>query len=212
MQKRLLLARFRYMSTSMARTTPDSFFSEEEFRVSANLKDVVRSYKWPEPSSSTSTSSSSSQPEKATRNWNRLAELTHDPMIEAVSSTLNEEQKMPSTFSEAMSDSRPVVITSTESPTKIINVNDAWVKLCGYDREEALNQDLTDLLHGPDTEPVAAEALLDRLESGVDSAQGVLTNYTKQGRKFQNLVRFSTIGEDYYVAVSKEIPSYAYAF
>ena len=133
-------------------------------------------------------------------------------MIEAVSSTLNEEQKMPSTFSEAMSDSRPVVITSTESPTKIINVNDAWVKLCGYDREEALNQDLTDLLHGPDTEPVAAEALLDRLESGVDSAQGVLTNYTKQGRKFQNLVRFSTIGEDYYVAVSKEIPSYAYAF
>ena len=91
-----------------------------------------------------------------------------------------------------------MVVTSAVYPFAVVEVNDAWVGLCEYSREEAINRSLGDLLQGPRTDQNAAREMVKRLQEE-DYAEAILTNYSKSGRKFDNFVkvaRLSVNGEN----------------
>ena len=85
--------------------------------------------------------------------------------------------------------SRAIVVTETCKPFRIVDVNQCWEGLCGYSFSEARGKTLGSLLKGPETNAVAATALIAHLLRGEPEAGTVLTNYTKQGRAFQNRIR-----------------------
>jgi PAS domain-containing protein len=71
-------------------------------------------------------------------------------------------------MSEALADSRPIVIISASSSSPlfftVVDVNEAWVGLCEYSREEALHQNLGDLLQGPETDTNVTQQMMSRLK------------------------------------------------
>jgi len=89
-------------------------------------------------------------------------------------------------------DARAIVVTDTNHPFRIINVNTAWEGLCGYSRDECRGKSLGALLQGPDTDGGAVTALVAKLLSG-EEAGTVLTNYTKSGKKFRNDLRVRNV-------------------
>jgi PAS domain S-box-containing protein len=120
--------------------------------------------------------------------------------------------EIPTTLTDAMSDPRPIVVTALEPPFNVVDVNDAWVGLCGYQREEALNQHLGKLLQGPETNLHTARDMISQLRRE-HSANAVLTNYTKDGRKFRNRVRAGILSDEqgnaqYFVGVLEEMYDY----
>jgi len=92
-------------------------------------------------------------------------------------------------------EARAIVVTDIKSPFYITQVNTAWESLCGYKREECKGKSLGPLLQGPDTDSIVISALLSNLLAG-DDASAVLTNYTKCGRRFRNLVRVGSIRDE----------------
>ena len=68
----------------------------------------------------------------------------------------------------------------------LIYVNHAWCKTTGYSREEVLGRNCR-LLQGQDTQPAAVQEMVDALRAGVDACV-CITNYRKDGEKFDNLV------------------------
>ena len=121
-------------------------------------------------------------------------------------------KEIPTTLEDAMSDPRAIVITALEPPFNVVDVNDAWVGLCGYKREEALNQHLGKLLQGPETNLHTARDMIAHLRRD-HSASAVLTNYTKDGRKFKNNVRAGILSDEqghakYFVGVLEEMYDY----
>jgi PAS domain S-box-containing protein len=142
--------------------------------------------------------------------WERLASLTQDPMIKQLSDKMSREMPLPQSLRQALVDIRPIVVTSASPPFKIINVNSAWENMCGYKRDEAMNKGLGSLLHGSETEFEVAKCMVEKLMKGKKYSEAVLTNYTKEGRKFQNLVRLKPLcdnGEHCFVGVLREIPN-----
>lgn len=152
--------------------------------------------------------------------WKRLAALTNDPAIQQVSKTVSSKEHhgaLPKTMTLAMKDSRPCMILSMEDvnhndyyhqadhlgssslehnpPHTVVNVNDAFTRLSGYTREESLNRSMESLLWGPETEQVEEGLIFDKVEEGRKStvAQGVITHYARNGRKFHDLLRMGTI-------------------
>jgi PAS domain S-box-containing protein len=117
---------------------------------------------------------------------------------------------LPTTMADALADPRPIVITSTSSPFVVFDVNEAWVGLCGYSREEALDKNLGDLLQGPDTDPKALLDMVARLRHG-SYGEAKITNYAKNGRKFQNHVKVGSLSTEngdaaeYFIGVLEEI-------
>lgn len=92
---------------------------------------------------------------------------------------------------------RPMAITETTPPFKIVDVNKPWSKLCGYSREEAVNSTLKDLLQGPETNALVASNLVaSLLEHDGAEQEAVLVNYDGRGRKFRNHVRIGRITDD----------------
>jgi len=97
---------------------------------------------------------------------------------------------LPSTLQEAEAETdRAVVITKATHPFNIVDVNDAWVGLCGYTKEESRHRTLGDLLQGDETDTDALHAMVGQLLHGQESRPTVVTNYTKTGRKFTNRIR-----------------------
>lgn len=95
-----------------------------------------------------------------------------------------------------------MAITETNPPFKIIDVNNAWMDLCGYSRKAAVGSTLK-LLQGPDTNVEAAnklvESLLTEKEVAGDNSkeyETVLTNYRSDGRKFRNHIRVGLVRDD----------------
>ena len=134
---------------------------------------------------------------------------------ETLKTQLYEQQErqdsLPHTLSEALADSRPIVVTTPSSPFKVLEVNDAWVGLCGYSREEARNKGLGELLQGAETDTRIANEMVSRLQRDHYS-EAYLTNYTKNGRKFQNHIQVGILSADdgtaqYFVGVLNEIQS-----
>ena len=76
------------------------------------------------------------------------------------------------------------IITKADPPFVITHVNDTWVHLCGYSREEAVGQ-TSRILQGPET---AGDALMS-LHLAVKARASIsvcLLNYTKSGMPFFN--------------------------
>lgn len=118
-------------------------------------------------------------------------------------------EALPKTLEEAMADPRAIVVTSLTSPFDIVDVNEAWVGLCGYERNEALHQNLGKLLQGPDTNADATKTMVSQLQQE-HFAESMITNYTKQGRRFRNRVQAGLLSDDkgqtkYFVGVLEEI-------
>ena len=116
---------------------------------------------------------------------------------------------LPKTLQEALIDPRAVVITEAVRPFSIVDVNDAWVGLCGYNRDEALQKDIGKLLQGPETDHQVARTIVPQLMQE-QFAHAVLTNYTKQGRRFENkLLKAGLISDEqgtkYFVGVFEEL-------
>lgn len=103
-------------------------------------------------------------------------------------------------------DPRPIVITDTKNPFRIVAVNSAWESLCGYSREECKGRPIGSLLQGPETDLSNVSAMVSKLLTG-EEAGTVLTNYTKQGRKFQNNIRVGPVVDEMGKTISKsDIP------
>jgi PAS domain S-box-containing protein len=138
-----------------------------------------------------------------------FAEMLDDSMKAQLLESMHSQESLPKTISEALADSRAVVITSAASPFDIVDVNDAWVGLCGYSREEALNRNLGDLLQGPETSADVTRNMFSRLKREHYS-EAFIANYTKTGRKFQNHVKVGLLSNDegtttFFVGVLEEI-------
>lgn len=106
-------------------------------------------------------------------------------------------------------DARAIVVTETKSPFRVTQVNTSWEALCGYQKEECKGRPLGSLLNGPETDKIAATALVSKLLSG-EEAGVILTNYTKSGRKFKNYVRVGPVVDEMgktinFVGVLKEV-------
>eukprot|EP00536_Pseudo-nitzschia_multiseries_P000544 jgi/Psemu1/249655/estExt_Genewise1Plus.C_70014 len=102
------------------------------------------------------------------------------------------EECLPTTIEDALNDERPVIITNIESPFLVVDVNGAWEGLCGYHRDEAIGRNIGSLLQGPETDIETADNAIRSLrENGFSEA--VLTNYTKNGRKFKNHLKIGMI-------------------
>lgn len=106
-------------------------------------------------------------------------------------------------------DARAIVVTETKNPFRVTQVNSSWEDLCGYQREECKGRPLGSLLNGPETDKMAATALVSKLLSG-EEAGVILTNYTKNGRKFRNYVRVGPVVDEMgktinFVGVLKEV-------
>lgn len=116
---------------------------------------------------------------------------------------------LPRNMTQVMQDPRAVVVTSAASPFKVVNVNEAWVGLCGYKPEEALGKSLGSLLQGPKTDTGVANSMVRRLHKE-EYAEAVVFNYTKAGREFKNIVRVAPMLADdgtieHFVGVLQEI-------
>lgn len=86
---------------------------------------------------------------------------------------------------------RAIVVTETHAPFRIVSVNGAWERLCGYTLHQARHQTLGRLLHGPDTDAAIGTGLIAQLLQSApgDEATVTLTNYTASGDRFRNRVR-----------------------
>jgi PAS domain S-box-containing protein len=138
-----------------------------------------------------------------------FAEMLDDSMKAQLLESMYFQESLPKTMLEALADSRAVVITSAASPFDIVEVNDAWVGLCGYSREEALNRNLGDLLQGPETSAHVTRNMFSRLKREHYS-EAFIANYTKTGRKFQNHVKVGLLSNEegmttFFVGVLEEI-------
>jgi PAS domain S-box-containing protein len=120
-------------------------------------------------------------------------------------------EALPKTLYEALNDPRPIVVTSAESPFEVVDVNEAWEGLCGFTRQEAQNQQLGNMLNGPETDVHVVREMVANLQSEHYS-HATLTNYTKSGRQFKNHVQLGRLMTDdgefseYLVGVLQEIP------
>lgn len=95
---------------------------------------------------------------------------------------------LPKTLQDALRpSSNAIVVTETNAPFRVVNVNKAWEELCGYTFVESKGKSLGSLLKGDETDRVAITAMVNKLLHG-EEAIAVVTNYTKEGRKFRNRI------------------------
>jgi hypothetical protein len=82
---------------------------------------------------------------------------------------------------------RARVITEGKSPYRILQINAAWVELCGFEADEAVGSTLA-LLHGPSTREDSLAELGRALAHGHATVQ-LLVHYTKSRTPFLNLIQ-----------------------
>ena len=95
---------------------------------------------------------------------------------------------LPTTIEAALMPShQSVIITEPDEPFRIVHVNEAWCRSCGFDAEEVLGQTCK-IMQGPGTckatLKMLRQALLLRRNFAVQ-----LLNYSKQGRPFMNTLQ-----------------------
>ncbi|KAL3801655.1 hypothetical protein HJC23_013160 [Cyclotella cryptica] len=95
-----------------------------------------------------------------------------------------------------------IAITEATPPFKIIDVNKAWIDLCGYSRKQAIGSTLK-ILQGPETNLHAASKLVSTLlakavpgDNKNEECETVLTNYRSDGKKFRNHIRVGLLKDD----------------
>ena len=97
-------------------------------------------------------------------------------------------QSLPTSIEAALVPSnKNIIITEPTEPFRIVHVNEAWCRSCGFDAEEVLGQTCR-LMQGPGTcratLKMLRQALLLRRHFAVQ-----LLNYSKQGRPFMNTLQ-----------------------
>ena len=134
-------------------------------------------------------------PKRETRTMPRMEvdveeENASDSYTQSLPKTINDID-----VSDLDQDPRAIVVTETKTPFRVTQVNTSWESLCGYAREECKGRSLGSLLNGPETNKMAATALISKLLLG-EEAGVILTNYTKSGRKFKNYVRVGPVVDE----------------
>jgi PAS domain S-box-containing protein len=129
--------------------------------------------------------------------------------VQKISSVVPDSEPLPRTIQDALRrSSRAIVITEAVKPFRIVDVNKAWEDLCGYSYVEAKGKTLGSLLRGPETDALAATALIAQLLRG-EEAGATLTNYTKDNRSFRNRLQVGPLmeGSDvtHFVGVLQEV-------
>ena len=121
---------------------------------------------------------------------------------------------LPRTWGEALHmEKEAVVITTAHPPHKVVHVNVAWEKLCGYAKTEALFKPIGPLLqqnqHKSHTNQ-AARHLLHQLEADHYTTEhdAYLENFTKSGRPFLNHLRIGPLYLEKDAALKKEEPDF----
>ncbi len=133
-------------------------------------------------------------PETAT-GFISYADMIDPEILETLVKKHSLREAIPQTVEEALNDERPIVITTAESPFRVVDVNGAWEGLCGYSREEAIGRNIGSLLQGPDTSMETANEMVRSLqENGFSDT--VLTNYAKNGRSFENHLQIGMLPWD----------------
>ena len=95
---------------------------------------------------------------------------------------------------------------------KVKDVNGAWMKFCGFKREEIVGKTMA-LIQGPNTEKDKVEALLAACRKR-EKLSITITNYTKSGHIVANTINLKPVGSKQFVTtntfrfiLSKTIPS-----
>jgi PAS domain S-box-containing protein len=110
--------------------------------------------------------------------------------LRAHADIIHHEDLLPLTLEEATADpedQRAIVVTEAQIPFRIVSVNPAWEKLCGFSAAECNGKTLN-CIQGPETNQAALTALMSQLLRG-EQAGTILTNYRKDGSKFHNRLR-----------------------
>ena len=121
-----------------------------------------------------------------------------------------QDEVLPRSLQEASmpNDPRAIVITEAEMPFRIVSVNHSWEQLCGYTQKECRGETLR-CIQGKETNKSAVTALMAQLLKG-EEAGTLLTNYTKDGRKFHNRLMLGPLKNNdglitHFVGVLKEV-------
>ena len=119
---------------------------------------------------------------------------------------------LPRTLQDALlPTSEAIVITETKMPFRVYDVNEAWEGLCGFSSVESKGKSLGTLLGGKETDACAVTALIHQLFVHGEEATTVITNYTKDGRKFRNRLSVGPLYDEetnevsHFVGVLKEV-------
>lgn len=130
--------------------------------------------------------------------------------LRAHANLLSHEEALPFNIEEATieGDARAIVVTEAKVPFHIVNVNSAWEGLCGFTKDECHGQTLK-CIQGDETNQAAVTALMSQLLRG-EEAGTILTNYRKDGSKFQNRLRVRPLRDEnnsvtHFVGVLKEV-------
>ncbi len=129
--------------------------------------------------------------------------------IHAYPEDQSDDAPLPRSLDEALKQTnRAIVITETVKPFRVVQVSKAWEGLCGFSSEESIGKSLGALLKGPETDPLTVTSLLAHLLRG-EEAGAILTNYTKDKRRFRNRLRVGPMVENskvtHYVGVLQEV-------
>ena len=140
-------------------------------------------------------------------------EMIDDKIRQDLLKTISLKESLPKTMDDALHDERPIVITTTESPFRVVDVNDAWESLCGYRRDEAIGRNIGTLLQGPDTDVESANKMVNSLQQNGFS-EITLTNYAKNGRSFKNHIRVGVLSttsdnDAYFVGVLHDVDNHS---
>lgn len=132
----------------------------------------------------------------------RLIERRLPPLQAKLDTELNSEyaQTLPRSVNDISSpklddDKRAIVVTETKSPFRILLVNSAWEDLCGYNRKECKGRSVGEILQGPETDMSPVTSMIGKLLQG-EEVETLLTNYTKDGRKFCNKVTIGPVKDE----------------
>ena len=100
---------------------------------------------------------------------NEQLERSQNQLRRKISAGTTDSSPLPRTLQDALRPTkrRAIVVTEATAPFRIVQVNAAWEDLCGYTFREAKGKTLGSLLHGPDTNPLAATSLITQLLRGV---------------------------------------------
>ena len=101
--------------------------------------------------------------------------------------------RIPTQLQEALRSevAHPQMITERAAPHKIIHVNNAWRRACGYRAEELIGRPYT-ILHGPQTEP-GLQPLLKQAFLAGQQVTCKATYYTKSQQPMQSHVTISPL-------------------
>ena len=106
--------------------------------------------------------------------------------------------QIPEAMASSWAQDAAIVITEARSPFNILHVNQAWVGLCGYIKDEAVGQTFTTLRINAKgiTEHDLTEDMMRQLALG-ERTSVKLTNLKKSGEQFVNHLRIAPVRDKY---------------